>query len=87
MIIKDEGYVLSAKKYGEKALIVTLLTKSKGKIAGFVSEGAGKKNRGLFQPGNKLFLRRLHGWRRICGGCYFVLSKISFDSFYFYYMI
>ncbi len=55
MIIKDEGYVLSAKKYGEKALIVTLLTKSKGKIAGFVSEGAGKKNRGLFQPGNKLF--------------------------------
>lgn len=69
MIIKDEGYVLSAKKYGEKALIVTLLTKSKGKIAGFVSEGAGKKNRGLFQPGNKLFLRRLHGWMRICGGC------------------
>ena len=55
MIIKEEGYVLSAKKYGEKALIVTLLTKSKGKIAGFVSEGAGKKNRGLFQPGNKLF--------------------------------
>lgn len=69
MIIKDEGYVLSAKKYGEKALIVTLLTKSKGKIAGFVSEGAGKKNRGLFQPGNKLFLRRRRGWRRICGGC------------------
>ncbi len=55
MIIKDEGYVLSAKKYGEKALIVTLLTKSKGKIAGFVSEGAEKKKRGLFQPGNKLF--------------------------------
>lgn len=55
MIIKDEGYVLSARRYGEKALIVTLLTKSKGKIAGFVSEGAGKKNRGLFQPGNKLF--------------------------------
>ena len=70
MIIKDEGYVLSAKKYGEKALIVTLLTKSKGKIAGFVSEGAGKKNRGLFQPGNKLFFeRRRRGWRRICGGC------------------
>lgn len=55
MIVKDEGYVLNARKYGEKALIVTLLTKSKGKIAGFVSEGAGKKNRGLFQPGNKLF--------------------------------
>ena len=48
MIVKDEGYVLNARKYGEKALIVTLLTKSN-------SEGAGKKNRGLFQPGNKLF--------------------------------
>ncbi len=55
MIIKDEGYVLNARKYGEKALIVTLFSKSRGKIAGFVSEGAGKKNRGLFQPGNKLF--------------------------------
>ena len=55
MIIKDEGYVLSAKKYGEKSLIVTLLTKNKGKICGFVSDGTNKKNRGLFQPGNKLF--------------------------------
>lgn len=55
MIIKDEGYVLSARKYGEKALIVTLLTKSKGKIAGFVSEGAGKKNRGCFSRGISCF--------------------------------
>ncbi|OLA66687.1 MAG: hypothetical protein BHW56_01725 [Acetobacter sp. 46_36] len=57
MIIKDEGYVLSAKQYGEKALIVTLLTKSKGKIAG------------CFSRGTSCFLRRLHGWMRICGGC------------------
>ena len=55
MIIKDEGYVLSAKKYGEKSLIVTLLTKNKGKISGFVSDGVNKKNSGLFQPGNKIF--------------------------------
>ena len=55
MIIKDEGYVLGAKKYGEKALIVTLLTKNKGKIVGFVSDGTTKKNVGLFQIGNKLF--------------------------------
>ena len=54
MIIKDEGYVLSAKKYGEKSLIV-LFTKNKGKITGFVSDGTSKKNRGLFQTGNKLF--------------------------------
>jgi len=55
MIIKDEGYVLSARKYGEKALIVTLFTLNKGKITGFVSDGLMPKNRGLFQPGNKLF--------------------------------
>lgn len=55
MITKDEGYVLNAKKYGEKALIVTLLTLNQGKITGYVSDGTNKKNRGLFQPGNKLF--------------------------------
>lgn len=55
MIIKDEGYVLSAKKYGEKSLIVVLFTKNKGKITGFVTDGTSKKNRGLFQTGNKLF--------------------------------
>ena len=55
MIIKDEGYILSAIKYGEKALIVTILSASKGKIVGFVSEGNSKKNRGIFQIGNKIF--------------------------------
>ena len=55
MILKDEGYVLNARKYGEQALIVTLFTLNKGKITGFVSNGTNKKNRGLFQPGNKLF--------------------------------
>jgi len=55
MIIKDEGYVLSAKKYSEKALIVTLLTLNQGKMTGFVSDGTNPKNRGLFQPGNKIF--------------------------------
>lgn len=55
MILKDEGYVLSAKKYSEKALIVTLLTLNKGKIIGFVSDGLTPKNRGLFQIGNKVF--------------------------------
>lgn len=55
MIIKDEGYVLNARKYGEKALIVTLFTLNKGKITGYVSDGTSKKTRGLFEPGNKLF--------------------------------
>lgn len=55
MIVKDEGYVLSACKYGEKSLIVTLFSLSHGKITGFVADGLNKKNRGLFQVGNKLF--------------------------------
>ena len=55
MIIKDEGYVLSAIKYGEKSLIVTILSASKGKIIGFVADGMSKKNRGLYQIGNKIF--------------------------------
>ncbi len=55
MIIKDEGYILSAIKYGEKALIVTVFSKSKGKIIGFCSDGMSKKNRGIFQTGNKIF--------------------------------
>jgi DNA repair protein RecO (recombination protein O) len=55
MIVKDEGYVLNACKYGEKALIVTLFSLNYGKITGFVSDGLSKKNRGLFQVGNKLF--------------------------------
>jgi len=55
MIVKDEGYVLNACKYGEKALIVTLFSLNYGKITGFVSDGLSKKNRGFFQVGNKLF--------------------------------
>ena len=55
MIYKDEGYVLSARKYGETALIVTLFTLSKGKMVGYVSNASNKKNRGLFEPGNKIF--------------------------------
>lgn len=55
MIVKDEGYVLQAHKYGEKSLIVTLFSLSYGKITGFVSDALSKKNRGFFQVGNKLF--------------------------------
>lgn len=55
MILKDEGYVLNAKKYGERSLLVTLLTLNQGKITGFVSNASSAKNRGLFEAGNKLF--------------------------------
>ncbi len=48
----DDGIVLSARKHGEAAAIVSLLTRSHGRHAGLVRGGAGRKLRGILQPGN-----------------------------------
>ncbi|NQW02339.1 MAG: DNA repair protein RecO [Rhodospirillales bacterium] len=48
----DNGIVLSARKHGETSLIVSLLTECHGRHAGLVRGGAGRRNRGLFEPGN-----------------------------------
>jgi DNA repair protein RecO (recombination protein O) len=50
----DEGIVLSARRHGENALIVNLLTREHGRHAGLVRSGASARNRGLYQPGNLL---------------------------------
>jgi DNA repair protein RecO (recombination protein O) len=50
----DEGIVLSARKHGEAAAIVTLLTRDHGRHAGLVRGGAGRRQRGLYQTGNRL---------------------------------
>ncbi|MDA0664475.1 MAG: DNA repair protein RecO [Proteobacteria bacterium] len=50
----DDGIVLSARRHGENALVVTLLTKEHGRHAGLVRGGASARNRGLYQPGNRL---------------------------------
>ncbi len=50
----DEGIVLSARKHGETSVIVRLMTRAHGVHAGLVRGGAGKRNRGLFQPGNRV---------------------------------
>jgi len=50
----DNGYVLTARRHGENALIVTLLTEQNGRNAGLVRGGASSKRRGLYQPGNLL---------------------------------
>jgi len=55
MIIKDEGYILNAVKYGEKALIVTIFSRAKGRISGFCSDAYSKRYRGVFEVGNKIF--------------------------------
>jgi DNA repair protein RecO (recombination protein O) len=48
----DRGIVLSARKHGESALIVQLLTEAHGRHAGLVRGAASSRLRGLYQPGN-----------------------------------
>ena len=55
----DEGIVLSARRHGEAAAIVSLLTRNHGRHAGLVRGGAGRRLRGVLQPGNRVAAR----WR------------------------
>ncbi len=48
----DEAIVLSARKHGESAAIVTLITRGHGRHAGLVRGGAGRRQRGVYQTGN-----------------------------------
>src|SRR3546814_7318231 len=48
----DQAIVLSARRHGESAAIVTLLTREHGRHAGLVPGGAGKRSRGLYEAGN-----------------------------------
>ncbi len=50
----DEGYVLSVRRHGEAAAIVNLLTRAHGRHAGLVRGGAGRRLRGVLQPGNQV---------------------------------
>lgn len=50
----DHGIVLSARKHGESAAIVSLLTGLHGRHAGLVRGGAGRRARGVYQPGNRV---------------------------------
>ena len=55
----DEGFVLSARKHGENAAVVSLLTRDHGRHAGLVHGGAGRRARGVYQAGNLVHVR----WR------------------------
>jgi DNA repair protein RecO (recombination protein O) len=51
---RDEGIILAARPHGESAAIVTLLTREHGSHAGLVRGGAGRRQRGTYQPGNEV---------------------------------
>ena len=48
----DEGYILSVRRHGEGSAIVNLLTRMRGRHAGLVRGGMGRRLRGVLQPGN-----------------------------------
>jgi DNA repair protein RecO (recombination protein O) len=50
----DEGIVLSARRHGEGAAIISLLTPEHGRYVGWVPGGAGRRARGIYEPGNRL---------------------------------
>ncbi|HZF35659.1 MAG TPA: DNA repair protein RecO [Candidatus Angelobacter sp.] len=50
----DDGIVLSARRHGESAAIVSLLTRVHGRHAGIVLGGAGRRARGVYEPGNRV---------------------------------
>jgi DNA repair protein RecO (recombination protein O) len=50
----DEGIVLAARRHGESALVVHLLTRLHGRHAGLVRGGQSARNRAAFEVGNLL---------------------------------
>ena len=48
----DIGIILSAKKYGEKGLIINILTKSHGRYVGWINNYKTKNFLSNIQPGN-----------------------------------
>ena len=51
---QSEGYILNVRKHGESAAIADILTPDKGRYAGLVHGGAGRRMRPILQPGNKV---------------------------------
>ena len=50
----DEGFVLGARRHGESAAVVHLLTREHGRHAGLVHGAFGRSKRGLAEPGNRV---------------------------------
>ncbi len=51
---RDRGFVLAARRHGESAEIVELLTAAHGRHLGLVRGGQSPKRRGVLQPGNEI---------------------------------
>ena len=56
---RDEGVILSSRKYGEYDAILEVLTHTHGRHSGLVKGGYGRRQRGNIQPGNEVMV----SWR------------------------
>lgn len=56
---RDQGIIISSRKYGEFDAILDVLTRDHGRHAGIVKGGLGRRQRGNIQPGNEVSVR----WR------------------------
>lgn len=50
----DSGFILGVKAHGESGAVIHLLTRDHGRHAGLVRGGAGRRLRGVLQPGNEV---------------------------------
>ena len=56
MYWKDEGYLLSKNNYSENSIIIQAFTSDHGNYSGIVYGGSSKKQKRIFQIGNKILL-------------------------------
>ena len=56
MYWNDEGYLLSKNNFGENSIIMEVSTLNHGKCAGIVYGGSSRKNKKIFQIGNKILI-------------------------------
>ena len=56
MYWQDEGYLLSKTNLGENSIIIETFTLNHGKYSGIVYGGSSRKQKKIFQIGNKIFL-------------------------------
>ena len=56
MYWKDEGYLLSKSNYNENSIIIETFTLNHGKYSGIVYGGSSKKQKKIYQIGNKISL-------------------------------
>lgn len=52
MQFQDEGYIINTHKHGENSLILTVVSRSHGKVTGYVRNALSKKKLSTFQLGN-----------------------------------